>query len=235
MFCTCPSALLKTGSDPALLSKASRIISSDCSLESGIIYEREIDISWRDFLTYIGNAYGAQSWIEVKAVRAYFGRDASTAELTLLRQTPVASRLQRRPMRVIIVRSSYTRMWHCKRMLRGIFQRKGDPDMQSSCHSTDTHSQAIRASQMLLHHKFNTTEGELSDARLKTPHALPVQPLLALHHDDAGSYFFRTASGITILVGLTAMLLLCRSWPGWQRAATAALDLVDVKPAQPAP
>ena len=126
-----------------------RFVAKYCSAEKagGVIYDKVIKMSNKALHNYLRYAYGDVEWLDKKyeSLKAF---DQSQSYLY-----------------VLVVRSNNERMSECKAVLRSRYKRlykieaKGDSkamlkhglDFKATVHTTDTHSEAIVASQMLFH------------------------------------------------------------------------------------
>ena len=106
--------------------KDARLIAKrDCSLENGIVYEKTVPLSPHALHIYLQHAYGTVSWVK-----------------------PARYEARGFPLHAMVVRSTPVKMKQCKDKIRKLYNLPGVL-YNAACHTTDFHSEAIVASQML--------------------------------------------------------------------------------------
>lgn len=127
-----PRALLDASA--STLKQVRQVAAKNCSTEDGVVYEKRVSLSREAMLVYLEHAYGFAGWVEKGVEARYRSRLSSGISETLL----------------LVVRSDIMRVQQCKNLLRRLFNLPR-VDFKAAVHATDFHSEAIIASEMLLH------------------------------------------------------------------------------------
>ena len=165
-----PRAVVRGGSGK--MAEARLIMARNCSTENGVVYEKEVYLSSGAVSVYLEHAYGAVPWLR----KATFDR---------YKKLPGNGSSDRSPAHVFVLRSSLAKMTLCKKMLREHFGLGGSL-YKAAAHGTDTHSEAILASQMLLHDTsveyLHLVARNVSQQKLNSHFAREIAREIAAHY-----------------------------------------------------
>lgn len=103
-----------------------RIVASQCAIDGGILYQKEVNLTSKGLNIYLKHAYGDVAWLQPER---YWGDGA--------------------PLAVYVVRSDRARMGACRESVRKLYALPRQL-YKASVHVTDYQTEAIMASQMLL-------------------------------------------------------------------------------------
>ena len=123
-----PRAAASGGNDA--LAQVRSLTAQHCAVDGGILYEKTVPMSNETLRLYVDMAYGDVHWLVPQNYMSW--NDSLSSRLV-----------------AFVVRSTPQQMTLCKAMIRRLYNVGTGHSWKAACHATDSHAEAILASQTL--------------------------------------------------------------------------------------